>query len=575
MRKKMTRKKALSPEALQKREASAFHRKIKNTFCDMGFSYVATQAQEFKLGNRRIEIDAAYVKDNVVLLCEDTVGKKNNSDHVLKKQEAAEIIQNDKRGFLKWFTETSSIAARQIESFGASRIKVYSLYFSKYHGNWTEEDNSRYSCLRLIPVRVLEYFRWMSQCIKRSAIYEVYRYLGLKMRDVGVINNRGEDSIFDAPIVYPTQFIGGDDRVRVVSFMISAADMLKIAYVMRRDGWENSEVVYQRLIERNKIKKIREFLCANKTTFYNNIIAVLPDTVKVVSSRGSTKSIFDVSDETQWTNLSIPKDFNTVGVIDGQHRVYAYHEGGKNEDKVSVLRNKLHLLVTGIVFPSSMSEIEKRKVQSKVFVDINGNAKPVDASLLLHIRKMQAPLEDTSIAQDVIDCLNRHGLFEEQFQESRLSVGKIRTASIVKFALRYLVAIVPVDGKGSFIKYWDGDIEALKNEDADAKNAYVGYCAKVLNAYFQGVKQAFDKDWKWEGGDTLLPSVVAINGFLLALSKVLLKESPMSTEYYLAHFMKLKVDFSKKKFKYRSSQYHKFAHQIVKEAWGIDYCDAE
>lgn len=571
MRKTKKHKIVLSPAALQKREASAFHRKIRKTFCGMGFSYVATQGQEFELGSRRIEIDAAYIKDNIVLLCEDTVGKSNDRNHVLKKQEAAQKIRNDKRGFLKWFSERFPNAARQKEEFGESRIKVYSLYFSKYHANWTKEDEDRYSCLKLIPVKVLEYFRWMAQCIKCSAICEVYRYLGLKMRDVGVINSSGEASVFDAPIVYPTQFIGGDDRVRVVSFMISAENMLKIAYVMRRDGWENPDAVYQRLIDKNKINKIREFLCANKTTFYNNIIAVLPDTVKVEAPQREPQSIFSVSDETHWDKLSIPKDFNTVGIIDGQHRVYAYHEGGKCEDKVSELRKKLHLLVTGVVFPSSMSEIEKRKVQSKIFVDINGNAKPVEAGLLLHIRKMQAPLDDTSIAQDVIDSLNRNGLFEERFQESRLSTGKIRTASIVKFALRYLVAIDPVDGKGSLIKYWDGDVNALKREDMDAKNAYVGFCARSLTGYFLGVKQAFDKDWKWEGGDTLLPSVVAINGFLLALSKVLLKESPKATAYYQERFKNLKVNFSKKKFKYRSSQYHKFACQIVKESWGDDY----
>ena len=71
-------RKHLSPEALQKREACAFHRKIRKVFCDMGFSYIATQGQEFQLGNRSMEIDAAYVKDNILLLCEDTVGKNSN-----------------------------------------------------------------------------------------------------------------------------------------------------------------------------------------------------------------------------------------------------------------------------------------------------------------------------------------------------------------------------------------------------------------------------------------------------------------------------------------------------------------
>lgn len=492
MSKKSKHKRTLTPEELHKRESSAFHRKIGKVFCDMGFTHVETQGREFEIGHRRIEIDAAYIKENIVLLCEDTVGqnKKSNKAHVLKKQDAAERIDADKHSFLSWFVSQSPDALKQKEDFGESRIKIFSLYFSKYHGNWMPEDVARYSSLRLISMRVFEYFRWMSQCIKQSALYEVYRYLGLGMRDIGVINNRSEDSVFNAPIVYPTQFIGGDERVRVVSFMISAEEMLKIAYVMRRDGWESSGAVYQRLIDKSKIKKIREFLCANRTTFYNNVIAVLPDSVKVDAPGLESKSIFSVSDEVaKWTQLLIPKDFNTVGIIDGQHRVYAYHEGGACEDKVSVLRKKLHLLVTGIVFPSEMTEIEKRKIQSKIFVDINGNAKPVDASLLLHIKKMQAPLADTSLAQDVIDTLNRNGLFEDKFQESRLSTGKIRSASIVKFALRYLVAIDPVDGKGSLIKYWDGDVAALRSENEDAMKSYVGFCANSLNDYFLSVKQ--------------------------------------------------------------------------------------
>ena len=574
MSKKNKHKRTLTPEELHKRESGAFHRKIRKVFCDMGFTHVETQGREFEIGHRRIEIDAAYIKENIVLLCEDTVGqnKKSNKAHVLKKQDAAERIDADRHSFLSWFVKQSPDAAKQKDDFGESRIKIFSLYFSKYHGNWTLEDVARYSSLRLISMRVFEYFRWMSQCIKQSALYEIYRYLGLGIRDIGVINNRSEDSVFNAPIVYPTQFIGGDERVRVVSFMISAEEMLKIAYVMRRDGWESSGAVYQRLIDKSKIRKIREFLCANRTTFYNNVIAVLPDSVKVDAPGLASKSIFSVSDEvTKWTQLLIPKDFNSVGIIDGQHRVYAYHEGGACEDKVSVLRKKLHLLVTGIVFPAEMTEIEKRKIQSKIFVDINGNAKPIDASLLLHIKKMQAPLADTSLAQDVIDSLNRSGLFEDKFQESKLSTGKIRSASIVKFALRYLVAIDPVEGKGSFIKYWGGDVAALRSENEDAMKSYINFCAKSLDDYFLSVKQTFAADWKWEGGNTLLPSVVTINGFLLALSKVLLKEGPQTKAYYLEKFKKLKVDFSKKKFKYRSSQYHKFAHQIVKDSWGDAY----
>ena len=42
-------KKTLSPEASQKREARAFHRRIRKVFCDMGFTYIVTEGREFQL----------------------------------------------------------------------------------------------------------------------------------------------------------------------------------------------------------------------------------------------------------------------------------------------------------------------------------------------------------------------------------------------------------------------------------------------------------------------------------------------------------------------------------------------
>ena len=81
---------------------------------------------------------------------------------------------------------------------------------------------------------------------------------------------------------------------------------------------------------------------------------------------------------------------------------------------------------------------------------------------------MQDPFADTSIAQDVIERLNRNGVFKDRFRESALSQKGIPTASIIKFALRYLVTLTPVSGKGSFISSWSGNAERLKEGDGEA-----------------------------------------------------------------------------------------------------------
>lgn len=70
---------------------------------------------------------------------------------------------------------------------------------------------------------------------------------------------------------------------------------------------------------------------------------------------------------------------NSICVIDGQHRIFAHYESGidsKQERIIAELRKRLHLLVTGLIFPPEMSAEERVRIQSEIFVDINSNAKP-------------------------------------------------------------------------------------------------------------------------------------------------------------------------------------------------------
>lgn len=565
----MKRKKMTKEERVRRLEQKSFFRKIYQTFTYAGFAYVKTNGVHFSLGGRDIEIDAAYVYENIVLLCEDTIEKAGGSDHVLKKEEAGSVIEAHKHDFLVWFGQLSPDARACCHDYKESRIRIFNLYFSKYHTTWSDDEHIRYSHLKLVSLRELDYFKWMSQSIRKSSRYEIYKYLGLETKDVGTFRGSTESTTIETPIVYPSEFVGGDENIRVVSFMMAPGDLLRMAYVMRKDGWRSSGDVYQRLVDKTKIKKIREYLCRTRATFYNNIIVALPDSVKVVDANGDSKNIFKVMEPSDGMKLSIIKELNSIGIIDGQHRVYAYYEGGIRDTEVEQLREQLRLLVTGIAFPSSMKKLDRQKVQSSIFLDINENAKPVNSALMLHIKRMQNPFADTSIAQDVIERMNSNGVFKDHFQESMLSQKGIPTASVIKFALRYLVSLSPSDGKGSFVRRWDGDVEGLTQQhDNAAKDAYVKYCAECLNKYFAGIKAALGTKWDWEGTNTLLPSVVTINGFLIAYGKRLLEDKPREVDYYKNKFKNLTMSFSRANFKYRSSQYHKFAAEILEKVWG-------
>ena len=207
-----------------------------------------------------------------------------------------------------------------------------------------------------------------------------------------------------------------------MSFMMSAKDMLDICYVLRKDNWAESIWLYQRLIDKEKIKNIRNFLEVKGEAFYNNIIVALPDNISF--SRESAdegkplyKKIDEIVDLDDKFKLILPKEMNSVCVIDGQHRIFAHYESGtqsKQEKKIAELREKLHLLVTGLIFPHNMPDEERTRIQSEIFLDINSNAKPVPQSLLLHIKRMNNPIADESLAQLVIEHLNKQGIFENK-----------------------------------------------------------------------------------------------------------------------------------------------------------------
>ena len=87
----------------------------------------------------------------------------------------------------------------------------------------------------------------MAQCIHHSARYEIFRFLGIKDEHLGNSSSEGAKTTIKAPIIYPEDVTGLRNGVRIVSFMMSAEKLLRNAYVLRKDNWEESIFLYQRL----------------------------------------------------------------------------------------------------------------------------------------------------------------------------------------------------------------------------------------------------------------------------------------------------------------------------------------
>lgn len=562
-------------ERTEKQIKRLFKRKIRSIFQDAGFSYIPTNDHEMCIGARKVEIDALFVYKNIWLLCEDTIKTTELRAHARNKNEATQQIKKNLTSFIEELVKLFPEKEEILKEFPSNRIKLYSLYIPKGGIKISGSDEKLFSDLIFIQPKTLNYFRWIVQCIKVSARNEIFRFLGIKKSDIGPISSaRTSSEKITAPIIYPQSFTGLDNNVRMVSFMMSAQKLLETCYVMRKDNWDASILLYQRLIEKSKIKGIRNFLEKEGAAFYNNIIVALPDTVQCCNPSEGVEKITEITDFKDGYELIIPNEINSICVIDGQHRIFAHYESGYDSEQercISELRKKLHLLVTGLVFPKTMDEEERVRIQSKIFLDINSNAKPVPPNVLLQIKRIQNPIADESIAQFVIEKLNSKEPFENSLQLSTLDEGKIKTASIVRFALRYLVTSKPKDGKQSLYTYWNGDKEEFTQLKESAIEEYVNYCAKTLREYFCAIRKNFKDQW-YDNSSKLL-SVISINGFIIAMTRQIKINGVKDFKYYDNVFKEWEFDFSREGFKYTSSQYRKFSSQILKEAFKFEEND--
>lgn len=570
MKKKCTKKKLTAEQKaaqLKKRKVLAFRKKIRSSFTDAGFTYFSTLDKHFPIGTCTVELDYLFLYENIIVICEDNTKQKKDIDHIRNKNESFAEIRSNKTAFLNWLSNTFPEKATMVKQYRPERYFLYYIYISQTELEITEDEKNRYSNLLFWDPETLSYFNRMAQCIQHSARYEIFRYLGLKNDEIGFSGSEGGKTTIKAPIIYPQEATGLRNGVRVVSFMMSAEKLLRTSYVLRKDSWEESMFLYQRLIEKDKVKSIRAFLAQKGEAFYNNIIVALPDNVTFEDDAGTPILVENIGDF-QHCKLVLPDEMNSICIIDGQHRIFAHYEAPateKYELQIAPLRRQLHLLVTGLIFPTEMKEPERKQIQSQIFLDINDNTKKVAPNVLTHIEMVKDPFSDIGLARRVIERLNKKRVFLNRFELSALDESKIKVASIIKFALRYLVTVTPAEGKTSLYAYWQGNKEAFQQKDEASLNDYIEFCANSIDLYFSAIRDAFKSSWNDPASKML--SVISINGFIIAFNRQLNKYGVSDYPFYSSCLRKLSIDFSKNGFPYTSSQYRKFSGRILAEAF--------
>ena len=557
-------KKKLSPAERELRRQQNRHKSVvRATFANCGFARVDAFADaEFTFERTTSDFDDLFVWKNIFVFAEYTVKKNGHSERLKKKEFLYRKIREKSVDFLRFISrEHPEIAAAWDQKFDAAKVQIRFLYCTT-----TDPDDALKAQVPEVlfyDMPVSMYFKALSSTIKHSARPELLSYLEVPFVEAGD-NCLQVGGIPSQPFngsLLPDSHSHLGDQFKVVSLYVSPAALLERAYVLRREGWRDSEWLYQRMIGPKKIEAIRSFLRRKKRVFLNNIIVTLPPTTKILNEDGDTVDSANIK-KTQPVVVQLSQESNSVGLIDGQHRVFSYHVGGKNDDEIAPLRDKLNLLVTGIMYPKNMGDDERMNFEAELFLEINSNQASAKSDLKQAITSILNPFDAVAIAKRVLVRLNKSGALLSCFMSYFYDTERLKTTSVVSYGLRHVVSL---NGVQSLITTYDPakrDL-LLKKDDLPALEEYVGYCFIELNKWFLAAKHELPAErWTYDRSvANRFLNTTNVNGLIQFFRLFIEAGRPLTgAERTLAMGALKAIDLQK----YKSSQYGQMGRDLFK-----------
>ncbi len=261
-------------------------------------------------------------------------------------------------------------------------------------------------------------------------------------------------------------------HVDLYLFSAPVFDLLNITRVDRYGSlgnWipETGTESYQRLLYRDKISELHEFIHKNKED------SSFPNTITVVINKPS---------KYKNKELELQQIYGCLDIIDGQHRLFAFANSGLNEEQ---LKNA-EVLVTAIKFKTA-SKSEIKKWNARTFVEINSTQRKVSTDLIYLLRyKVMKENLPVGLATEAIKRMNSnnkytvYSLFKTGPFSDRSEKGTARI-KIVTIA-KELTPLFTIGGN---------EIPNVTKAESTISNR-----VQQLDSFFEDFSNIFKEDWK-------------------------------------------------------------------------------
>lgn len=282
------------------------------------------------------------------------------------------------------------------------------------------------------------------------------------------------------------------------SFMIKPEDLLKFSYVLHRNNANNEMMpTYQRLIKKERLLQIREFIDVKKGYFPNSIIINIDEEMKFELSQQKNSSTPDA----KIGLLYLPKKYRRAYIIDGQHRVYGYSD--------TEYASKHTIPVVAFV------KLEQSE-QVKMFMDINENQKAVSKVLRNTLIKDLYLESDNKNEVREAQCLiiaDKLGEFKKSPLYNRVLIGENKKTDTTSITLENLkIAILKnSDYLSKFNK--NNTLLSLGTFDFDDTTKTTEALSDFLIRSFNIIKEYNEDEWNKGSKDGYL----ATNNYIMAV----------------------------------------------------------
>jgi DGQHR domain-containing protein len=524
----------LTPAEKVARKARLDHiKRVRATLKNLGFTRFPEIADKsFTFDGQQGDYDDVFQYENVVITLEYTSTRESSKvgDHLRKKKVLYDKVAADERGFIRLLRTMSTDLDAKLATYHETQLEYVTLYAALYDFDQSHRQNVPTPVYLDYPA--LRYFQSVSESIERSALPEFLHFAGVKSDRIGKAGVVGialpshtyhGSALPEAHSGYPTGY-------KVLTFYADPKSLLERAYVLRRDGWRQSDNLYQRMVSKAKIASIRSYLRSQRRVFVNNIVVTLPHDTEMLEESGK---VIDTSkiNRTTPVKIRLPQRPDSIGLVDGQHRVFAYYEGVTDEPLIAGLRSQQNLLVTGIIAPPNLRALAKEQFEARLFLEINSTQTSAKSDLKHAITLVLDPFAPSSIATRVLNGLASRGPLAGKVERYFFDEDRLKPTSIVSYGLQ---ALVRLDGEESLFKVWrEARKESLKiqtnSERLELLQEYVDFCVTKIGEFLAAVRDNVPSA-RWTADrkvtDRLL-TTTTLNAFLILMRICIRNKKPI------------------------------------------------